>query len=109
MQQTWWIPTPVWRSRIAKKKLYVFFEPGQFTHIAPLFIDVFPYRRGDRFVSKNVHAARVRLHLIDTVSTEQIKCIENGRYSGAIKSYMVVPLNYKMEEGKRGRSYHQSR
>ena len=74
----------------------VFFTKEHFAHIAPLFVDVFIYRHGDHYVSKNQRKASVRFALVDDITTEQILCIENGRYHGYIKFYMVVPPNYNM-------------
>lgn len=80
-----------------RKKLYIFFHQEEFHHIAPLFVDAFPYRKGDYYVSRNVKRCRVRLSLVADLTTEQILYLEHGRCSGGpVNYYMMVDPDYNL-------------
>lgn len=81
-----------------RKRLFVYFKAQHFYHIAPLFTDVFPLRQGDVYIGKDESKRRVDFTLIESVSRDQIHCIETGRHDGYIESYVVVPLDFLINE-----------
>ncbi len=79
-------PRTTWR-------LVVWFHPAGWPTGASLFVDVFPLRAGERYLSRSDRSRRVSFRLGGPVSREQIMCLEQGHGTGGmIDRYACRPF-----------------